>query len=77
MQLESCLRRECKKKREMKGGRTAGEIQQVCTQLCMIRHLHQKVLTLHSVQVHTRAGSSARRCVCERPSISGPAAAAK
>lgn len=55
-----------KAKKEMKGGWTAGEIQQVCMCLCMIRHLHLKFLTLQPEQVHIRAGSSAQGGVSVR-----------
>lgn len=44
----------------------AGEIQQVCTQLCMIRHLRRKYLTVQPEQVHIRPASSAQRCVSMR-----------
>lgn len=34
------------KREKMKGGSTAGGIQQVCVEFCMIRQLHRKFLTL-------------------------------
>ena len=72
--------------KEMKGAKTAGEIQQVCVRLCMIKRLHRKSLTVHPERVHVGTGRlhdsecvCVRVCVyvCEHVSISGPAAADK
>ena len=42
-------------RKEIKGARTAGEIQQVHTRLCMMGYLHRKFLTLQPEQAHIRA----------------------